>query len=152
MGQFADLGAQIENEHKALHVSLNQLDTAFDVLPGPDDFKNWKLGLLWQLRDFQNQLQKHFDLEESGGFTSDMTKIAPHLVSKIEDLEEDHLKIISDLTHILDVLKSIQHAESAKIDRVKCRMEGLLSFIRNHESAENAIIQEAYFQDMGVGD
>ena len=152
MGQFADLGAQIENEHKALHISLNQLDTAFDELPVSENFQNWKLGLLWQLRDFQNQLQKHFDLEESGGFTADMTRVAPHLVSKIEDLEEDHLKIISDLIHILDVLKSISRADSAKIDRVKCRVEGLLSFIRKHETAENAIIQEAYFQDMGVGD
>ena len=122
------------------------------TLPEATSFKSWKIELLWQLRDFHNQLQKHFDLEESGGFNEELARLAPHLVSKVEHLEEEHLKIISDLNHILGVLKGIEHVGSSKIDRVKCRVEGLVSFIRAHETAEHDVIQEAYYQDYGVGD
>jgi len=146
------MNEQVENDHHALLDTLKQLDSAFEEIPERDDFTNWKLQRLWQLRDFQNQLQKHFDLEESGGYNEELRRMAPQLSSRIEHLEEDHLKITSDLNHILDVLKLIQHVDSAKLERVKCRVEGLVSFIRRHESEENDVIQEAYYQDFGVGD
>lgn len=147
-----DMNQRIESDHKALHKALERIDHAFDEVPNRTNFKNWKIELLWQLRDFLNQLQKHFDLEESGGFNEDMARIAPQLLPKLEHLEEEHLKIVSDLTHILDVLKSVDHPDSGRLERVKHRVETLAEFIRTHEAAEHAIIQEAYFQDYGGGD
>jgi len=148
----ATMNQHIENDHINLLKSLDDLETVFDELPAAEDFINWKLGLLWQLRDFHNQLQKHFDLEEQGGYNENLARQAPHLVPKIEHLEEEHLKIISDLNHIIQIIKETDHVESAKIERSKCRIDELIAFIRKHEAVENEVIQEAFYQDYGIGD
>lgn len=147
-----DLARRVEEDHRNLHTSLDSLDGVFEKHCEKGGFAVWKLDLLWQLRDFQNQLQKHFDLEEDGGYNADLIRLAPHLAPQIGNLEEDHRKIISDLNHILDVLKSVVDGESPTLARVQERVEGLVIFIREHESKEHAIIQEAYYQDYGVGD
>ncbi len=51
----------------------------------------------------------------------------------------------------LTMMKGVDHVKSAKIERVRCGGEGLVKFIRKHEKAENDIIQEAFYQDYGVG-
>ncbi len=147
-----DLANRIERDHQELRASIDQLSTLFDAKIDAEGFIGWKLDLLWQLRDFQNQLQKHFDLEEDGGYNADLIRIAPHLASQVAHLEEDHRKIISDLSHILDNIKRIEGERSPMLLRVKDRVASLLTFIREHESEENAIIQEAYYQEYGVGD
>ena len=147
-----DLNDRIESDHQALHGTMKELEKTFSVVPKPAEFANWKLDLLWQLRDFNNQLQKHFDLEESTDYNIEISRVAPHLLRRIEHLEEDHLKIISDLSHILGVLKRIDHIESGNIERVKARVDGLISFLRKHEAAEREVMQEAYYQDYGGGD
>lgn len=151
MSHAHSMNELVENDHKALLKALNELETAFDE-PDTGHFNEWKLERLWQLRDFLNQLQKHFDLEESGGFNERMSQTAPHLVARIEHLEEDHLKITSDLIHIIDVVKSVHKADSPKMDRIRLRVGELVTFIRDHEAAETDIIQEAFYQEMGLGD
>lgn len=141
----------VESDHKALLKALSDLETAFEH-PDTEMFGEWKLERLWQLRDFLNQLQKHFDLEETGGFNEKMSRTAPHLVAQIEHLEEDHLKITSDLTHIIDVLKGVYQPDSPKLQRVHSRVQDLVQFIRVHEAAETDIIQEAFYQELGAGD
>ena len=148
----AEMNHLIETDHKELLASLDKLEVAFDEIPDHSKFMNWKVSRLWQLRDFYNQLQKHFDLEEHGGYNEKLARQAPHLISKVEHLEEEHRKITSDLNHILNVMKGIDHAGSAKIERVKCRVENLITFVRKHEATENGVIQEAYYQDYGIGD
>ncbi len=147
-----DLANRVNQEHEDLRSAIDRLLTLFDRKIEPDGFVGWKLDLLWQLRDFQNQLQKHFDLEEDGGYNADLIRIAPHLAPKVFNLEEDHRKIVSDLTHILGILKGVEGEQSPMLPRVKDRTNELLKFILAHESEENAIIQEAYYQDYGVGD
>ncbi len=147
-----DLARRIESDHKNLLKSLDDLDGVFEKEYEDGGFTVWKLDLLWRLRDFQNQLQKHFDLEEDGGYNEDLIRLAPHLAPKVAHLEEDHRKIISDLNHILDVLKRVVDEHSPNLARVRERVEGLVAFIREHEREEHAIIQEAYYQDYGVGD
>ncbi len=147
-----DLARRIEEDHRNLHSTMDDLDRAFEHEVGSDTFAGWKMDLLWKLRDFHNQLQKHFDLEEEGGYNEDLIRVAPHLSTQIAHLEEDHRKIISDLNHILEVLKSVLNADSPKVIRVEERVSDLVTFIRDHECKEHAIIQEAYFQDYGVGD
>jgi len=147
-----NLASRIEKDHQELQSWINRIGSLFEDRSDSDDFVTWKIDLLWQLRDFQNQLQKHFDLEEDGGYNTDLIQIAPHLSTQVAHLEEDHRKIISDLNHILDNVKRIDGEQSPMPLRLKDRIQTLLLFIKEHESKENAIIQEAYYQDYGVGD
>jgi hypothetical protein len=147
-----ELNSLIEKDHEALQHAMKELEVAFDDNPSPVDFLNWKLQRLWQLRDFNNQIQKHFDLEENDGYNEELIRIAPHLFGQIEHLEEDHLKISTDLNHIIQVLKQVDRVESAKIDRVKVRVKRLVRYIHEHEDAELRINQDAYYQDIGGGD
>lgn len=151
MSQAHTMNELVDSDHKALLSALTDLETAFDE-PDIAHFGEWKLERLWQLRDFLNQLQKHFDLEETGGFNEKMARTAPHLCARIEHLEEDHLKITSDLNHIIDVMKGIYASDSPKLQRVRSRVLDLVTFIREHEAAETDVIQEAFYQEIGMGD
>ena len=151
-GSVINLASRIEQDHNELRTWIDQIGVLFDSRPDEGDFLSWKIDVLWQLRDFQNQLQKHFDLEEDGGYNTDLIQIAPRLSTQVAHLEEDHRKIISDLNHILDNMKRINEVQSPMILRIKDRVDALLFFIKDHESKENAIIQEAYYQDFGIGD
>jgi hypothetical protein len=147
-----DLARRIEEDHRNLHSSLDDLGEAFDKPFDEGGFTGWKLDRLWQLRDFHNKLQKHFDLEEDGGYNDDLIRLAPHLAPRISNIEEDHRKIICELNCILDILKSAVNEKSSHLANVKERVESLVEFIREHESKEYAVVQEAYYQDYGVGD
>ena len=147
-----ELANQVGREHEALRDTMERLGTLFDRKIDPDGFVGWKLDLLRQLRDFENQLQKHFDLEEHGGYNAELIRIAPQLASRIAHLEEDHRKIVSDLDHVLDIVKSIENESSPMLPRVKDRIDTLLTLTRQHESQENAVVQDAYYQEYGAGD
>ena len=81
-----------------------------------------------------------------------MSRMAPHLCARIDQLEEDHRKISSDLNHIIDVMKATRQADTAKLERIQKRVADLIQFIRSHEAAETDVIQEAFDQEMGLGD
>ncbi|RMG39349.1 MAG: hypothetical protein D6732_04285, partial [Methanobacteriota archaeon] len=76
-----------------------------------ENFEQWRLDLLWRLRDFLNHLQKHFDLEEEGGFMSDIVLIAPHQKRMVDKLADEHEKMVDDFTRIISKLKKLQEKD-----------------------------------------
>ncbi len=147
-----DISARIEEEHKQLRACMESLVEELEKDIDPARFKEWKLDFLLRLRDFQNNLQKHFDLEEEGGYMADIMQVAPQYAFRLENLREEHRKIITDLNHIVSVLKGIDHPSPSGIERLRRRVHDLLELFRQHESEEYRLIQEAYMQDYGQGD
>jgi iron-sulfur cluster repair protein YtfE (RIC family) len=150
--QEAHITSLIEADHKQLRLAIGALAQEMDEEVAPEAFSGWKLDFLWQLRDFQNQLLKHFDLEEENGFLGDVLRQAPRFRHIVDQLEEEHQKIIADVNHIISVLKSIEGSASSKLPRVRERIRALIALFEAHESAENDLIQHIYYQDYGVGD
>ncbi len=142
----------IEQDHARLKRLMTALADAAAGDVAPWSFSNWKLDLLLQLRDFQGQLLKHFDLEEAGGFMAGILSVAPHQARQVEQLEAEHRRILADLDGLLAALKQAEDAPAAFLPEGRRRLGALLALIRAHEAAECALIQEVYYQDYGVKD
>ena len=144
--------AKVEEDHARLKACMASLADEIEREEVPADFTAWKLELLWQLRDFHNQLMKHFDLEEVGGFMADVLRMAPRHANQVVHLEEEHRKIVSDLNHILAEVKRAESMASSQWRRVRVRVEDLFGVIRAHEASEYELMQDVFYQDYGVGD
>lgn len=152
MPNRASVAQMVEHDHEVLHQTLHELADYLAAPPPEEGFSAWKLDLLWQLRDFQNSLQKHFDLEEEGAYKVELLRLAPQFAGQIDHLEEEHRKIILDMTHILDTVKGIYTPDNPVMDRVRERFRKVVECLEEHESQERTLIQDVFYQDYGVGD
>lgn len=148
----ATLASRIEEEHLLLKQCMHELLAELETEPTDTGFREWKLHFLWRLRDFQNQLLKHFDLEEEREFIDEVLRVAPHYAGRIERLEENHRRILTDLEQAITMLKGIEQAASTRLTRMRARIHGLLAAFEAHEKEEMRLMQDVYFQDYGVGD
>ncbi len=105
---------------------------------------------MWKLRDFKNEMLKHFDLEELSDFPNELLNLAPHYMKRFEEIKADHQKIIADLGEILQDLKSMNDLSS--FNTIRQKINDLLSFIHSHEAAERELLEDTYLQDYGAND
>ncbi|NNE45730.1 MAG: hemerythrin domain-containing protein [Rhodothermales bacterium] len=152
---MADKKSNIASRIEEEHASLRQLMKVIGESVGRDpegDFGEWKLELIWTLRDFQNELVKHFDLEEDGGFMDDVIRKAPQESKKAEVLEMEHREFLDELDSITDVLKQMNEQNTSALPTVRERVLALINKLHDHEASERDLIYTVYFQDIGVGD
>jgi ElaB/YqjD/DUF883 family membrane-anchored ribosome-binding protein len=148
----APIAQQVEQDHRRLRMHETALEAEVNRMVSPTEFAQWRTRFLRQLRDFQYRLLQHFDLEEDGGFMADLVGHVPRMSDKIDALEAEHAELLDTLESIIADLKradSLSQWENAKL---KVRISSLLKALRKHEAAECALIQEAYYQDIGVAD
>jgi hypothetical protein len=106
---------------------------------------------LSQLRD---QLALHFALEEAYGYFDDPVEVAPRLSYAAETLRNEHRRLYTDLTHIVERGERLLCSEQLATLALWIGPQ-FLEFdeaLRDHESRENDLIYEAYDTDIGAGD
>jgi hemerythrin-like domain-containing protein len=142
---------RIEEEHASLRELMKSVSDSVNRDPS-GDFAEWKLELIWTLRDFQNELVKHFDLEEDGGFMDDVIRRAPQESKKAEVLEMEHRDFLDELDGITDILKRMTRENRSELPQVRGRVHAVIEKLHEHEASERDLIYRVYFQDIGVGD
>ena len=142
---------RIEEEHASLRELMKSVSESVNRDPS-GDFGEWKLELIWTLRDFQNELVKHFDLEEDGGFMDDVIRRAPQESKKAEVLEMEHRDFLDELDAITDILKKMSKENQSDLPKVRERVHAVIEKLHEHEASERDLIYRVYFQDIGVGD
>ncbi len=140
---------RIEEEHANLRLLMASVSKSF-ASPPVDDFVDWKLELVWELRDFRNVLVKHFDLEEDGGFMADVVDTAPHEKRKVDQLHSEHDEFLEELESITAALKLMY--EPSGMHLLGERLSKLNSGLHDHEALERDLIGFVYSQDLGLGD
>ena len=144
-----NIAHRIAEEHETLR-SLREAVASSFASPPEGDFANWKLDLVWELRDFRNALVKHFDLEEDGGFMFDVVDTAPHEKPHVDILESEHAEFIREVDSITTDLKG--QSDSSIIPGLGERLDTLIARLNEHEELERELIGTVYFQDLGTGD
>lgn len=91
------------------------------------------------LLELRGKLEHHFKAEES--MHSDLVADVPRLASRLGRLYADH-------TSLVDELVSTLAAEGGELTD---RCQKLVGRIREHEAAENEVMQGAYWDDIGGG-
>jgi len=146
------VAARVEKDHAHINEDISKIKTSMmkDVLP--EEFSNWKLEFVWELRDFKNRLLKHFDLEEEGGFMHDVIEVAPREVRRVEKLKMDHEVIIADLDRLLVRLKNLEQKDVKRLKEIRSGLHELMSTLRQHETEEHVLLQRAYYREFGGAD
>ena len=147
--QNTELSERVEQEHEHLRKELEELTSFSSASPSGDDFYRWRLELIWKVRDFKNDLLKHFDLEEEGGFMRDVRRIVPNSDPQVKKLLAEHREMEGVVDGILAQLKSMVEEDDGELGRLRLNIENLVSTILDHESTERHLIQRTYYRDYG---
>jgi len=140
---------RIDREHKDIRRSIGQLELNILQRFSEKTFPDWRLTMILDMRDFQSQLLKHFDVEEEGGFLQSVLSALPHAEYQVHALRDEHQEMIMRLNRILDKLRSMQ-APSAEIQQeLHQDLHGLLRELIQHEEQEHILLQETFYRDIG---
>ena len=107
--------------------------------------------LLAGLRD---QLAFHFTLEEAYGYFEDPIDVAPRLSEQADELRSEHGDLYADVVRISEALQDLPLDRPTEDDlSMLQQMCGeFLHRFDHHEARENALISQAFNEDIGVGD
>lgn len=147
--QKSSLARQVEKEHECLKRDLGDIQNELRKEISAAQFPDWRMEFVWRLRDFKNHLMKHFDLEEDGGFMSEIINEKPEAMSKVRKLEAEHNIFASSLDGIMTDLKLMRAEEISELDAIRNRVLQLITDLHAHEEAENRLIQSVYCREYG---
>lgn len=143
------IALRVEEEHKKLNEDIGALKIMLLQEVSPKGFADWRMEVMWQLRDFKNQLLKHFDLEEEGGFMTDVLTVAPHAEAKINQLKDEHETILLDLDKILALMKIMHEKSAEQLNEIRIGINDMIATLRQHENEEHRLMQQAYYREYG---
>lgn len=93
-------------------------------------------------------ISAHFQFEERGGYMQAVVRREPHLVPTVEALGEEHRL----LNHSLTAIIKMAHDANNLDDELRGKIRTWIERVRRHEEAENDLVQDAFYQDVGPED
>jgi hypothetical protein len=148
----SEIAERIREEHERIKQQMKKINTMINAHVSQEGFPKWRLDFLWLLRDFKNDLHKHFDLEEEGGFMTEVVSLAPQHLNVVRQLEDEHQAMIASMDEILTALKSRAQKDDLKLDNLRRQITDLFGVLEKHEIAEGDLIESTYLQDDGMAD
>ncbi len=106
--------------------------------------------LLTRLAAFRSALVAHFLSEEAAdGFYDTVRSMVPRQIGRVDQLEREHPAFLGDI----DALAARAHACLAgPVAEVLGDARALARRLRNHEAAEDEILFDTLYGDLGQGD
>ena len=98
------------------------------------------------LKNLQERLVCHFELEEEGQLFDDLRERLPMVDDVVEGLRRDHTDFLETVVGL------IGRFERADAEEFKANREDLDRFVeafQEHEETENELLQRAYYLDLG---
>jgi hemerythrin-like domain-containing protein len=138
---------QVEQELLGHIMKVLRMSSAWSV-PGPDASR--KLSTLrFVAQSFQRHLEHLLTLEEYDGYMDLVLKCAPWLGRRTDALRAQHDGFRAAARQLVQRLERLSSTDPAALDKVCDDMLGLLGKIEEHNSKENALMQEALERDEG---
>ena len=140
--------AESHAAHRRLHARFDDVDAALATTSADASGTEHRAAVVDRLEQGALALIEHFAQEESeNGFFSEALAAEPRLHARVEQLRSEHPALQRELTALIDEARAAADAEawSAATRRYRAFADGL----RRHENAENAIVAEAFGDDIG---
>ncbi|MFH1680807.1 MAG: hemerythrin domain-containing protein [Candidatus Eisenbacteria bacterium] len=112
----------------------------------------WNDCLRERLEPLARILEPHFAGEEASPLYKEVPVDFPRFASSLDRLFEEHQRIISDLKSVLGEAGATTVPVRAQIRELTLRTKMIVFTLRRHESEENEILQQAYWDDLAAGD
>ncbi|MCA9236676.1 MAG: hemerythrin domain-containing protein [Planctomycetales bacterium] len=140
--QYADA---VHADHRQLAGLLSDIRAEFDA----EERSKRRLEKI--VTTLSELCEAHFRREEEGGYMREAVQQAPQLSARARTLGEEH----EELQEQIEKLRILIHSgveSSAWWIRVQSDFAAFAKQISRHESEENALLQEAFSQDIGTKD
>ena len=102
--------------------------------------------------DLRDRIAFRFALEEAYGYFEDPVAVAPRLSERVEQLQSEHGKLFVDACRMVDVFENSKPGLPGDLAGVQKMCSDFLRRFQTHEAAEDALIVQAFHEDIGVGD
>jgi hemerythrin-like domain-containing protein len=101
--------------------------------------------------EFARHVDRHFSFEEQEGFMHQVLRRRPTLSERVEELRREHEALRNDFQDLL-ALAERSRDDAMRIQLLGTQLDATLLRLREHEGAENEVMQEAFLQDLGSSD
>lgn len=143
-----EIAQWMREEHKAVEELSQRLRDRVATVPR-SGLKHWIEAAGAQLDDFQIHLNKHFGLEEAGGYLEAVVRRSPALSPQVDRLRHEHDEIVRILASIHRELVTLTDQDRILIEDCCCRVQNLLRYIKDHEEREDVIVVSVFTRDFG---
>jgi hypothetical protein len=133
----------LQQEHVDLLGDLQQLEEA--ARPGSGETP---AGLSARLGKTQAHVVDHYRFEEQDGYMAPVLKAEPRFGPVVQELLEEHRQIAQALDALIREARTAQSLTDGLGERVR----DWVKQVRQHESRENHLVQEAYYASDATGD
>ena len=116
-----------------------------------DDPEAWLADARRTLTILLEEFPGHFGREE-GGLYQTVPAENPRFARRLGELEREHPELLEMLRGAADCAASCTEPNPDGLRDLAERCRGFIASLRRHEGAENEIIAQATWEDLGVGD
>lgn len=134
-------------QHRELHDLLVEVRGAFDQPSGAVA----RAEVAGRLGTLRQHLARHFEQEERGGFMEESLCRMPRLARAARGVLAEHPALLADVDGLLERLAARDSGGEAW-QQAGRDFEAFASRLLAHERNENAVVQEGYNEDLGLGD
>jgi len=135
-------------EHRELHDLIVEVREAF---AGSAGGSTGAAAARRRLESLRCHLARHFAQEEQGGFLEESLARLPRLSPAVRGVLAEHPRLLAEVDGLLDRLGA-RDSDAEAWRRAGCDFEAFASHLLAHERNENAVLQEGYNEDLGLGD
>jgi hypothetical protein len=131
---LSSLAETLRLAHAALLRDLRGLEAAARM-----DGETSRAEMGMRLRRTRAHLTDHFRFEEQNGYLDTVLRRDPHRKRTVERLHDDHRRLGEELDGLLE--ESAEHGPSAPL---LAKVLTWVESVRDHETRENALVQDAF--------
>jgi hypothetical protein len=137
--KLAGTDARILAEHRRIRDLTQQIESAGDL---PE--------LLGHLEPFRSLLELHFMGEEvADGLYDAIRAMAPRQIARLSQLEKEHRAFLADLDRVAD---HARQCLAGPVADVLNEARGVVQRLLAHERAEDDVLMDTMYTDLGQGD
>lgn len=138
------------DDHRECMQVVSEVEACLDRQP--DDPVRWVARLLEHLPVLLRTMREHFVDEEGGQLYGELPTRRPQVAARLDALKNEHPHMLAEIEEIIDVAGDLRRAELYELRELNARVQLLVARLRRHEAAENELIYEVYWDDIGAGD
>jgi len=149
-GDILEIGKWLRQEHKEVSRLVAGLRKV--AAEPPKGYAKWLEELREAFKEFHARMLRHFELEEDGGYLSQVLEARPTLSDRIGLLESEHRQIQMLIENLHPALAACRSDDRLLVHDCCIRIQVLLNCIRDHEAKENELVSQTHSTDLGAAD
>jgi hypothetical protein len=138
------------DDHRECMQIVSEIEACLDRQP--DDSGRWVGRLLEHLPELARTMREHFVDEERGALFTELPLRRPRIADRLEALKDEHPRMLSEVEKIIEIAGGLKEAEIYELRELNARIQLFVARLRRHEAAENELVYEVYWDDVGTGD